>query len=49
MWSRASHLNWALVSLRKNHQKCTHKVLNIQLVAFKSHNLVFEICLILIW
>ncbi|EGR4133559.1 acetyltransferase, partial [Vibrio cholerae] len=27
---RASHLNLALVSLRKNHQKFTHKVLKIQ-------------------
>ncbi|TXY30364.1 acetyltransferase [Vibrio mimicus] len=46
---RCQPLRRALVSLRKNHQKCTHKVLKIQLVAFKSHNLVFEICLILIW
>ncbi|TQP29974.1 acetyltransferase, partial [Vibrio cholerae] len=39
MWSRASHLNWALVSLRKNHQKFTHKVLKIQPLSFKLHNL----------
>nr|WP_083806534.1 acetyltransferase [Vibrio sp. RC586] len=46
---RASHLNWALVSLKKNHQKFTHKVLKIQLLAFKLHNWAFEFFLILIW
>ncbi|KQA45271.1 acetyltransferase [Vibrio cholerae] len=46
---RCQPLRRALVSLRKNHQKFMHKVLKIQLVAFKSHNLVFEFCLMLIW
>ncbi|MCU8553616.1 acetyltransferase [Vibrio vulnificus] len=46
---RHSPLNAALVSLRKNHQKLTHKVLKIQSLAFKSHYLAFEFCLILIW
>ncbi|EGZ6883256.1 acetyltransferase, partial [Vibrio cholerae] len=35
---RSSHLNAALVSLRKEHQKFTPKVLKIQLLAFKLHN-----------
>nr|WP_114729379.1 acetyltransferase [Vibrio cholerae] len=38
---RCSHVNWALVSLRKNHQKFTHKVLKIQPLSFKLHNLAF--------
>ncbi|EGR2106856.1 acetyltransferase [Vibrio cholerae] len=46
---RASHLNWALVSLRKNHQKFTHRVLKIQPLSFKLHNLAFEFFLMLIW
>nr|WP_114813720.1 acetyltransferase [Vibrio cholerae] len=46
---RCSHLNRALVSLRKNHQKLTHKVLKIQHFAFKLHNLAFGFFLILIW
>ncbi|TXY45727.1 acetyltransferase [Vibrio mimicus] len=33
-----SPLSRALVSLKKNHQKFTHKVLKIQLLAFKLHN-----------
>ncbi|EGR3866331.1 acetyltransferase, partial [Vibrio cholerae] len=36
-------------SLRKNHQKLTHKVLKIQHLAFKLHNLAFEFYLMLIW
>ncbi|TXZ99894.1 acetyltransferase [Vibrio cholerae] len=46
---RCSHLNRALVSLKKNHQKLTHKVLKIQLLAFKLYNWAFEYFLILIW
>ncbi len=46
---RASHLNWALVSLRKDHQKFTPKVLKIQPLSFKLHNLVLGFFLMLIW
>ncbi|POB21509.1 acetyltransferase [Vibrio vulnificus] len=46
---RRSHLNAALVSLKKNHQKFTHKVLKNRLLAFKLHNWAFEFFLILIW
>nr|WP_254592301.1 acetyltransferase [Vibrio cholerae] len=46
---RCSHLNRALVSLRRNHQKFTHKVLKIQPLSFKLHNLAFEFFLMLIW
>ncbi|TXY74603.1 acetyltransferase [Vibrio cholerae] len=46
---RCQPLRRALVSLRKNHQKFTHKVLKIQLLAFKLHNWAFEFFLILIW
>ncbi|EGQ9437254.1 acetyltransferase [Vibrio cholerae] len=42
-------LNRALVSLRKNHQKFTHKVLKIQLLAFKLHNWTFKFGLMLSW
>ncbi|PAS04623.1 acetyltransferase [Vibrio cholerae] len=42
-------LSWALVSLRKNHQKFTHKVLKIQPLSFKLHNLAFGFFLMLIW
>ncbi|EGR4159196.1 acetyltransferase [Vibrio cholerae] len=49
-WSwRWLPLKRALVSLKKNHQKLTHKVLKIQLLAFKLHNWAFEYFLILIW
>ncbi len=40
---RCQPLRRALVSLKKNHQKFTHKVLKIQLLAFKFHNLAFEL------
>ncbi len=46
---RCQPLRRALVSLKKNHQKFTHKVLKIQLLAFKLHNWAFEFFLILIW
>ncbi|MBO1394214.1 acetyltransferase [Vibrio cholerae] len=46
---RASHLNWALVSLRKNHQKFTYKVLKIQPLSFKLHNLALGFFLMLNW
>ncbi|PAR34221.1 acetyltransferase [Vibrio metoecus] len=46
---RCQPLRRALVSLRKNHQKLTHKVLKIQHFAFKLHNLAFGFFLILIW
>lgn len=39
---RCSPLNAALVSLNKNHQKFTLKVLKVQLLAFRLHNLAFE-------
>ncbi|MBO1394267.1 acetyltransferase [Vibrio cholerae] len=42
-------LNAALVSLRKDHQKFTPKVLKIQLLAFKLHNCTFKFGLMLIW
>ncbi|TXY97438.1 acetyltransferase [Vibrio cholerae] len=41
---RCQPLRRALVSLRKNHQKFTHKVLKIQPLSFKLHNLAFEFC-----
>ncbi|EGR3963742.1 acetyltransferase [Vibrio cholerae] len=46
---RCSPLNAALVSLRKDHQKFTPKVLKIQLLAFKLHNWTFKFGLMLIW
>nr|WP_254388821.1 acetyltransferase [Vibrio cholerae] len=46
---RCSPLNRALVSLKKNHQKFTHKVLKIQPLSFKRHNLAFGFFLMLIW
>ncbi len=46
---RCQPLRRALVSLKKNHQKFTHKVLKNRLLAFKSHNWAFEFFLILIW
>ncbi|EGQ9631860.1 acetyltransferase [Vibrio cholerae] len=46
---RSSHLNAALVSLRKEHQKFTPKVLKIQLLAFKLHNWTIKFGLMLIW
>ncbi|EKL20093.1 hypothetical protein VCHC50A2_3269B, partial [Vibrio cholerae HC-50A2] len=41
-------LRRALVSLRKNHQKFTHKVLKNQLLAFMFHNWAFEFLTMLI-
>ncbi|EGR0744144.1 acetyltransferase [Vibrio cholerae] len=38
---RCQPLRRALVSPRKNHQKFTHKVLKIQPLSFKLHNLAF--------
>nr|WP_240182782.1 acetyltransferase [Vibrio cholerae] len=46
---RCQPLRRALVSLRKNHQKFTHKVLKIQPLSFKLHNLVLGFFLMLIW
>ncbi|MGT8836486.1 acetyltransferase [Vibrio cholerae] len=46
---RCQPLRWALVSLRKDHQKFTPKVLKIQLLAFKLHNWTFKFGLMLIW
>ncbi|TYW32436.1 acetyltransferase [Vibrio cholerae] len=46
---RCSPLNAALVSLRKNQQKFTHKVLKIRSLSFKLHILVFGFFLMLIW
>ncbi len=46
---RCQPLRRALVSLRKNHQKLTHKVLKILYFAFKLHNLAFGFFLMLIW
>nr|WP_254705072.1 acetyltransferase [Vibrio cholerae] len=46
---RCQPLRRALVSLRKNHQKLTHKVLKIQPLSFKLHNSAFGFCLMLIW
>ncbi|MBA8611499.1 acetyltransferase [Vibrio cholerae] len=46
---RCQPLRRALVSLRKNHQKLTHKVLKILHFAFKLHNLAFGFFLMLIW
>ncbi|KNA44026.1 acetyltransferase [Vibrio cholerae] len=46
---RCQPLKRALVSLRRNHQKFTHKVLKIQPLSFKLHNLAFEFFLMLIW
>nr|WP_254618851.1 acetyltransferase [Vibrio metschnikovii] len=42
-------LNRALVSLRKNHQKFTHRVLKIQPLSFKLYILAFGLFLMLIW
>ncbi|ELY5181641.1 acetyltransferase [Vibrio cholerae] len=46
---RCQPLRRALVSLKKNHQKFTHKVLKNLLLAFILHNWAFEFFLILIW
>ncbi len=46
---RCQPLRRALVSLRKNHQKFTHKVLKIQPLSFKLHDLAFGFFLMLIW
>nr|WP_238844674.1 acetyltransferase [Vibrio metoecus] len=46
---RCQPLRRALVSLRKNHQTFTHKVLIIQPLSFKVHNLAFGFFLMLIW
>ncbi|MCD1235138.1 acetyltransferase [Vibrio cholerae] len=46
---RCQPLRRALVSLRKNHQKFTHKVLKIQPLSFKLNNLAFGFFLMLIW
>ncbi|EGR1860708.1 acetyltransferase [Vibrio cholerae] len=46
---RCQPLRRALVSLRKNHQKFTHKVLKIQPLSLKLHNLAFRFFLMLIW
>ncbi|EGQ9613240.1 acetyltransferase [Vibrio cholerae] len=46
---RCQPLRRALVSLRKNHQKFTHKVLKIQFLSFKLHILAFGFFLMLIW
>ncbi|EGQ9613135.1 acetyltransferase [Vibrio cholerae] len=46
---RCQPLRRALVSLRKDHQKFTPKVLKIQLLAFKLHNWTFKFGLMLIW
>nr|WP_223274933.1 acetyltransferase [Vibrio cholerae] len=48
MW-RWLPLNRALVSLRKNHQKFTHKVLKIQSLSFKLHIWAFGCFLMQIW
>nr|WP_114736193.1 acetyltransferase [Vibrio cholerae] len=47
--TRCQPLKRALVSLRKNHQKFTHKVLKIQPLSFKLHDLAFGFFLMLIW
>ncbi|EGR0420706.1 acetyltransferase [Vibrio cholerae] len=49
MVMRCQPLRRALVSLRKDHQKFTPKVLKIQLLAFKLHNWIFKFGLMLIW
>ncbi|RBM33391.1 acetyltransferase [Vibrio tarriae] len=46
---RCQPLRRALVPLRKNHQKFTHKVLKTQPLSFKLHNLAFGFFLMLIW
>ncbi|TQQ07718.1 acetyltransferase [Vibrio cholerae] len=46
---RCQPLRRALVSLRKDHQKFTPKVLKIQPLSFKLHNLVLGFFLMLIW
>nr|WP_240308861.1 acetyltransferase [Vibrio cholerae] len=46
---RCQPLRRALVSLRKNHQKFTHKVLKIQFLSFKLHILALGFFLMLIW
>ncbi|EGR1265356.1 acetyltransferase [Vibrio cholerae] len=46
---RCQPLRRALVSLKENHQKFTHKVLKIQSLSFKLHILAFEFFLMLIW
>ncbi|WP_312845512.1 hypothetical protein, partial [Vibrio cholerae] len=46
---RCQPLRRALVSLRKNHQKFTRKVLKIKPLSFKLHNLAFGFFLMLIW
>ncbi|RBO13471.1 acetyltransferase [Vibrio cholerae] len=46
---RCQPLRRALVSLRKNHQKFTYKVLKIQPLSFKPHNLALGFFLMLNW
>ncbi|EGR2849558.1 acetyltransferase [Vibrio cholerae] len=46
---RCQPLRRALVSLRKNHQRFTHKVLKIQSLSSKLHILAFGFFLMLIW
>ncbi|EGQ9892937.1 acetyltransferase [Vibrio cholerae] len=46
---RCQPLRRALVSLRKNHQKFTHKVLKIQSLSFKLHIWAFGFFLMQIW
>nr|WP_290128177.1 acetyltransferase [Vibrio cholerae] len=46
---RCQPLRRALVSLRKNHQKFTRKVMKIKPLSFKLHNLAFGFFLMLIW
>ncbi|MCD1213096.1 general secretion pathway protein GspI [Vibrio cholerae] len=44
-WSRASHLNWALVSIKKNHQKLRFNVLKNQLSSCPTWFLNFRLML----
>ncbi|PAR47312.1 acetyltransferase [Vibrio metoecus] len=46
---RCQPLRRALVSLRKNHQNFTHKVLKIRSLSFKLHIWAFGFFLMLIW
>ncbi|RBO12854.1 acetyltransferase [Vibrio cholerae] len=46
---RCQPLRRALVSLRKNHQKFTHKVLKTQSLSFKLHIWAFGFFLMPIW
>ncbi|MCO7014121.1 acetyltransferase [Vibrio paracholerae] len=49
MVMRCQPLRRALVSLRKNHQKFTHRVLKIQPLSFKLYILAFGFFLMPIW